>query len=434
MSVTQVKKVFVGLSLFTLVILCVGRVIFAAEVPTAATQADLQAKIDERAKLIAELEKEIKAYDELANKSSKEALTLQSYIKTLEKQTGAITTDIRKSQTMIDKKNLEIQKISGEIQGSIDRLGRLRAGLVESIYSQYQADNTNLIENFLGNKNLLSSAQDIEHLQLIQENIDSYTKNVTAEKDVLENDKTEEQLHKQQLEEEKQKLQVKQKSLDLTKAEQKKELDITKNQELTFKKILEDKKKKKAAFEKELFEYEAKLKFVLDPKSIPKANNSALDWPVDNVYITQKFGKTNASGRLYVSGTHNGVDFRAPIGTPIKSAGEGRVVGTGNTDADCSGVSFGKWILIKYDNGLATTYGHLSKIEVSAGQTVSSGQIVGYSGNTGYSTGPHLHVSVYAADAVNPMTRPSASCPGISMTMPVSAVNAYLDPLVYFPK
>lgn len=408
--------------------------VFAADVVSPTTQAELQAKIDERAKLIAELEKEIKAYADLADKTSKEALTLQTYIKTLEKQTSAITLDIKKSQTLIDKKNLEIQKISGEIQGSIDRLGRLRAGLVESIYSQYQADNTNLIENFLGNKNLLDSAQDIEHLQLLQENIDQYTKDVTVEKKNLENDKTEEQQHKQQLEDEKQKLQVKQKTLDLTKAEQKKELDITKNQETNFKNIVEDRKKKKAAFEKELFDYEAKLKYVLDPSSIPKANTSALAWPLDNVYITQKFGKTNASGRLYVSGTHNGIDFRASIGTPVKSSGQGRVAGTGNTDADCPGVSFGKWILIKYDNGLATTYGHLSKIEVSAGQTVTSGQIVGYSGNTGYSTGPHLHVSMYASDAVNPMTRPSASCPGISMTMPVSAVNAYLDPLVYFPK
>jgi murein DD-endopeptidase MepM/ murein hydrolase activator NlpD len=176
------------------------------------------------------------------------------------------------------------------------------------------------------------------------------------------------------------------------------------------------------------------LTYVLNPNSIPKANNSALDWPLDSVLITQQFGKTNASARLYAAGTHNGVDFRAAVGTPVKSAGNGKVAGTGDTDADCKGASFGRWVLIKYDNGLATTYGHLSSISVSAGQAVTSGQVVGYSGNTGYSTGPHLHVSTYAADAVNPVTRPSNTCPGKSMTMPVSAVNAYLDPLVYFPK
>ena len=183
-----------------------------------------------------------------------------------------------------------------------------------------------------------------------------------------------------------------------------------------------------------MFEYEKKLTYVLNPGSLPKAGSSALDWPLDDVYLTQKFGKTNASKRLYVSGTHNGIDFRAPVGTPIKSSANGTIAGTGDTDVQCRGVSFGKWILIKYDNGLAVTYGHLSNISSSPGQTVRAGDVVGYSGNSGYSTGPHLHVSMYPADAVNAVSRPSASCPGKSMTMPVSAVTAYLDPLLYFPK
>ncbi|MEN9604490.1 MAG: hypothetical protein RJB39_175 [Candidatus Parcubacteria bacterium] len=403
--------------------------------PTIAeTPEELQAQIDQRAKVIAELEKEIKTYTELGNKSTAEAKTLSAYIKDLEKQVTVINLDIRKSQTSIDKHNLEIKKIGNEIVGSEQRLKHMREGLAESIFAQYQADDINIIENLLGNRSLLASVQDVDHLRVIQGNLRDTVADVTVEKKSLEEDQTDEMEKKKLLEEEKEKLRVKQTTLDLNKAAQKKELEITKNQESNYKKIVEDTKKKKAAFEKEMFEYEAKLKYVLDPKSIPKANTGALSWPVDDVYITQQFGKTNASARLYVSGSHNGVDFRAPIGTPIKSSGNGKVAGVGNTDADCPRVSFGKWILIKYDNGLATTYGHLSKIDVSAGQAVTAGQIVGYSGNTGYSTGPHLHVSTYAADAVNPVTRPSASCPGVSMTMPVSAVSAYLDPLVYYPK
>ncbi len=398
------------------------------------TKEQLQAQIDERARLIADLEKEIKQYAELADKTSAAAQTLSGYIKGLERQVSSINLDIKKSQTSIDKSNLELKQISTEITGNEEQLARMKAAIIETLYVQYQSDDINIIENLLANKNLLNSVQDIDHLQIIQAEIDSLSQGIKKEKISLEANKVEEQKRKLALETEKTNLQVKQKSLDIAKAEQKKELEITKNQEKNYKAVLEDKKKKKAAFEKELFEYENKLKYVLDPGSIPKANTSALGWPLANVYITQKFGKTNASGRLYVSGTHNGVDFRAAVGTPILSAGNGRVAGVGNTDADCKGVSFGKWILIKYDNGLASTYGHLSNIAVSAGQTVKAGEVVGYSGNTGYSTGPHLHVSMYPADAVNPVTRPSASCPGVSMTMPVSAVSAYLDPLVYFPK
>lgn len=408
--------------------------VYAQATQTSQSKEQLQQQIDERARLIQDLEKEIKQYSELADKTSAAAQTLSGYIKSLERQVSSITADIKKSQVSIDKSNLEIKQISNEITGNIEQLARMKAAMVEMLYTQYQSDDINIIENLLANKNLLSSVQDIDHLQVIQSEIDNLSKGVMKEKNALEVNKIEEQKRRLALETEKNNLQVKQKSLDITRAEQKKELDVTKNQEKTYQAIIADKKKKKIAFEKEMFDYENKLKYVLNPGSIPKANTSALGWPLSNVFITQKFGKTNASGRLYVSGTHNGVDFRAPVGTPILSAGNGRVAGTGNTDADCKGVSFGKWILIKYDNGLASTYGHLSNISVSPGQTVIAGEVVGYSGNTGYSTGPHLHVSMYPADAVNPVTRPSASCPGVSMTMPVSAVSAYLDPLVYFPK
>lgn len=423
--------------IFVLIITVLGVLtshVFAQTVQSNPTKEQLQAQIDERAKLIADLEKEIKEYSELADKTSRSAQTLSAYIKGLEAQVKSITTDIKKSQASIDKSNLEIKQISTEINGNVEQLKRLKAGIAETLVAQYQADDINIIENLLANKNLMTSAEDIDRLQIIQEEIDKLAEGVRKEKNTLEANKTEEQKRKSTLEAEKGKLQIKQKSLDVVKQEQAKELAITKNQEKNYKEILAEKKKKKEAFEKELFEYENKLKYVLNPNSIPKANSSALSWPLSNVYITQNFGKTNASGRLYVSGTHNGVDFRAAVGTPILSSGNGVVAGTGDTDADCRGVSFGRWILIKYDNGLASTYGHLSKISVTQGQSVTAGEVVGYSGNTGYSTGPHLHVSMYPADAVKPVTRPSASCPGISMTMPVSAVSAYLDPLVYYPK
>lgn len=417
------------LSIFVFTTIVPGSYISFAQTPE-----ELQKQIDDRARIIAELEKEIKTYTELSNKTTKEAQTLAKYIKDLEGQVKVISLDIKKSQTAIDKQNLEIKKIGNAITGNERKLEVMHAGLKESILAQYEADNMSVIENFLSNKSILASVQDIDHLRIIQANIKDTVGQVEETKEILQEDQVEELKKRKELEAEKEKLRIKQQSLDLNKEAQKKELEITKKQESNYKKIIEDRKKKKAAFEKELFDYEAKLKFVLDPSSIPKAGSKALSWPLDDVYITQKFGVTNASKRLYVSGSHNGVDFRASIGTPLKSAGNGTVAGTGNTDAVCPGVSFGKWILIKYDNGLATTYGHMSKIDVSAGQRVTDGQLVGYTGNTGYSTGPHLHVSTYAADAVNVITRPSASCPGKSLTMPVSAVSAYLDPLLYFPK
>ncbi len=397
--------------------------------------AELQQKIEERTELIKKLDQEIKTYADLADKSSKEAQTLSSYIKTLDNQVKSISADVRKSQNSIDKSNLEITKISNDIVGNEEKMTRLRAGMEESIVNQYKLDNVSIIENFLSEKNIMASIKEIETLKIIQDKIqDSISEIVKVKKD-LEVDKTEEQLKKEELEKQKQELKTKESSLNIVKSEQAKELQITKNQESTFKTILADRKKQKEAFEKEMFDYEKKLKYVLDPSSIPKSGSSALSWPLSAVRVTQQFGSgAGVNKRLYASGSHNGVDFGAKIGTPVLAMGDGVLVAQGDTDAQCRGVSFGKWILIKYNNGLASTYGHLSQLNMTTGATVKAGDVVGFSGNSGYSTGPHLHVSMYPADAVNAIARPSASCPGVNLTMPVAAVNAYLDPLAYMPK
>lgn len=399
------------------------------------TAEQLQQKINERTELIKKLDEEIKTYADLADKSSKEAQTLNNYIKTLDNQVKATSLDIKKSQSSIDKTNLEITKLSTAIVGNEEKIARLRSGMEESIVNQYKLDDVSIIENFLVEKNILASVKEIEILKNIQDSIQSAVNEIFQVKQGLEVDKTEEQVKKGDLEKEKELLKTKQTSLSIVKNTQAKELEITKNQESNFKKILAERKNQKEAFEKEMFEYEKKLKYVLDPSSIPKSGTGALGWPLEAVRITQVFGSgAGVNKRLYSSGTHNGVDFGAKIGTPVLAMGDGVLVAQGDTDAVCRGVSFGKWILIKYSNGLASTYGHLSQLNMQTGATVKAGDVVGFSGNTGYSTGPHLHVSMYPADAVNAISRPSASCPGKNLTMPVAAVNAYLDPLAYMPK
>ena len=408
--------------------------IFSNTVLAEDTAVQLQRQIEERTALIKKLDEEIKTYSELADKSSKEAQTLNNYIKTLENQVKATTADIKKSQNSIDKTNLQIKQISNEIVGNEEKINRLRAGIKESIINQYKLDDISIVENFLIDKNIMASFKEIEYLKIIQDKIQNSISEIFQIKKVLEKDKTEEELRKEELEKEKEKLKIKQTSLNVVKDVQVKELAITKNQESNFKKQLEDKKKQKEAFEKEMFDYEKRLKYVLDPSSIPRSGSSALSWPLEVVRITQQFGVTNASKRLYASGSHNGVDFGAKVGTPVLAMGDGVLVAQGDTDAVCRGVSFGKWILIKYNNGLASTYGHLSRQSMLTGSTVKAGDVVGFSGNTGYSTGPHLHVSMYPADAVNAIARPSASCPGRDLVMPIAPVSAYLDPLAYMPK
>ena len=85
---------------------------------------------------------------------------------------------------------------------------------------------------------------------------------------------------------------------------------------------------------------------------------------------------------------HTGIDFGASMGTPIRAAADGIVVSAGPFGG------YGNATVIDHGNGLATMYAHQSQIIVSAGQRVSRGQVIGYVGSTGFSTGPHLHFEV----------------------------------------
>ena len=87
---------------------------------------------------------------------------------------------------------------------------------------------------------------------------------------------------------------------------------------------------------------------------------------------------------------HKGVDIAVPVGTPVKATAGGKVTRSGWQDKD-HGVGYGQRIEIDHGNGNKSVYGHLSERGVKVGTPVSRGQVIGKSGNTGKSSGPHLH-------------------------------------------
>ncbi len=89
---------------------------------------------------------------------------------------------------------------------------------------------------------------------------------------------------------------------------------------------------------------------------------------------------------------HAGIDFGAPIGTPVYAASNGTVLAAGPANG------YGQWVKLAHPGGTTTVYGHLSRATVTVGQAVQTGQLIAYSGNEGRSTGPHLHFEVRPDD------------------------------------
>ena len=106
---------------------------------------------------------------------------------------------------------------------------------------------------------------------------------------------------------------------------------------------------------------------------------------------------------------HHGVDLVAAAGTPVMAAARGVVVWRGNK------LGYGNCIVIRHGTHLSTIYGHLSHIGVDTGQSVSKGEVIGLSGSTGFSTGPHLHFEVRNnGTPVNPLSLLAPNVPGRS--------------------
>jgi hypothetical protein len=101
--------------------------------------------------------------------------------------------------------------------------------------------------------------------------------------------------------------------------------------------------------------------------------------------ITQRFGENPSIYARFGKPGHNGVDWGTPTGTPILSAADGKIIRVGYDEN-----GYGNYVVIQHD-GFQTLYAHLSSVVVSPNANVRAGDLVGYSGSTGYSTGPHLH-------------------------------------------
>lgn len=397
----------------------------------AQTAEEVKNKIDQRNTDIAKLEAEIKSYQGELNNLGKQKNTLSSSIQQLDLTRKKLIADISLTEKKIDKTNTAIQGLSKDIGNKENSIGNSQSALSLDIKNIYDLEETSLTEMLLRENNLSTIWNDLDNMASLREAIISKIENLKVVKGKLEDTRGETIKAKNELLSLKSKLADDKKIIEQNTNEKNKLLKQTKNNEANYQKLLKDRQATKVALEKELRDYESQLKFILDPSSLP--SGGVLSWPLDDVYVTQLFGKTSASKRLYASGSHSGVDFRATVGTPVRAMADGVVKGAGDTDATCPGASFGKWVFIEYNNGLSSTFGHLSLVKAYEGQKVSRGDVVAYSGNTGHTTGPHLHVTVYASGAASVKTVPSKSCAGKTLTQPLAATNAYLDPMYYLP-
>ena len=387
---------------------------------------EIRSQIADHNKEIQELEREIAGYQRQLNALGGQKQTLQTSISSLDTQRAKLTAQIRNTQTKINAQNLMLVDLRAQIDDSEETISIEKQALAQTIRKMSVADDESLVEQLFSSSSLTEAWTAADQMAAFNIAVHDHSISLAAIKEELEGQEEKVSESKQQLSMLSSDLSGQRGSLDATKAAKAELLNQTKAQEASYQALIAQKRAEQASFQSALFNLSSLLKQA-DTTTVPAPGKGTLRWPLDSIRVTQEFGRTVDSGRLYASGTHDGMDFAAAVGTPVRAALAGTVQEI--NQGAVQNCQYGKWVIIKHNNGLTTLYAHLSSIDVSKGSSVASGQIIGSAGMTGYATGPHLHFTVYNSSALSFKQYTCRSGP--TVTIPIAPPNGYLNPRAY---
>lgn len=401
----------------------------------AQSEQEIRAQIESGAQQIVQLKQEIQQLQGELNATTEQKQTFQTAVKSLDLNIQKLTKSISLTNAQITQKDTEIGELSGSILTTEERIALSREQIGNSLRELELTDAQPVAVALLGGVTLSELFDQAAALEALRSDLQNHIQDLSSLKVTFETDKGVAEKKRAELAALKRNLDQEKQGLAIARGAQDQLLTETKNKESNYQDLIEQKQAQEDAFEEQLRQLEAQLNLTVDSSAFAAPRPGILQWPLEQPHITQYFGNTpfaTANPQVYGKVGHNGIDLRASDGTPIKAALAGVVSATGNTDAQKGCYSYGKWVLIKHNNGLSTLYAHLSLISVSQGQTMTTGQLVGYSGRTGYATGPHLHFGVFATAGVK-VTQFTNSINCKQVVVPLVDPTAYLNPLSYLP-
>ncbi|MCR5652770.1 MAG: peptidoglycan DD-metalloendopeptidase family protein [Ruminococcus sp.] len=405
------------LALFITVILACSP--FVMPVANADTESDYKQKLSN----LADKEQEYQAQLDEAKSDIKDkeaySKTLMNQVETLNDEIDAYNNEIASLNESISEKQAAVDKANKDIEGQMNTLKkRLR--------TIYMAGETSDLEIILGAKDFSDFLDKVELVKTLSDydkeligKIQKRLDRVSGEKEALETEKDE-------LEDAEAQLQTKEDKLNDLLAENEGVLSELYQAKSDAESLLAEAQAQENEIQGQLNAYYESLKKQEEESNnnggnsggssggggnVPAVNpsGSGYTWPTPGYYmdcVLSPFGED----RGY---SHMGIDIGAPMGATVVAAESGTVIASNNScthnfgksgSCGCGG-GFGNYVMIDHGGGRSTTYGHLTCANVSSGQSVSKGQVIGSVGSTGWSTGAHLHFETRLSGAAyDPMS------------------------------
>lgn len=409
------------LVLFMVFVMTFSQTVFATSIQEAQDQKDaLESKKSELEESIADLEKE---KDDIV-----------AYIEKLDKKLNELNAQVESLKNQITDANNNLEEIKADLAEAEETAQNQYDTMKKRIKYMYENGSQDYVEILLSASSISDLLNRFEYINKINEYDNNLLDEYEATKALIAQKQTEQEEQIASLETMKKELIIEQEGVETLSAKKTAQLKkknaairsseakvseydsaIAKQEEL-LEQLLEEERKRQ---EEELRRQQEELKKQQEAEAQKNeansnsgnnsssndsgfgsivATDSTFRWPLNvSGTITSTFGYRDAP-TAGASSYHKGIDIAVPSGTAVVAAGSGTV-----TTASYQSAA-GNYIMVYHGNSTYTVYMHLSSIHVSVGQTVSQGEVIGYSGNTGVSTGPHLHFGVNVNGSyVNPL-------------------------------
>ncbi|MDA1334624.1 MAG: peptidoglycan DD-metalloendopeptidase family protein [bacterium] len=367
-------------------------------------ESTLRNQIESKESEINQLEKEIEVYKNQLDEQADVSGTLKGEITRVETQIRKLNTDITLTNRRIERAELRIDELLSEIKSREDSIESERKTLRELMRAVHERSEQSLVEVLISKDTISEFFDEKETSDRLQASLGQSLALLKEEKDSLTDEHVSKEIEETELVSFKKDLSGRKSTQQSINNSKNRLLKDSRNEEDRYQQLLKDREEKRILVQNELAGIEERLRTLIDPTTIPEKRSGVFGLPVpgESLIYTQKFGLTefarSTGSGVYGGKGHNGVDIKASIGTRVLAGDSGVIKDIGNTDTICPGGSYGRFILVEHPNNLTTLYAHLSSILVNRGDSVNRGQIIGYSGNSGFSTGPHLHFTVYASN------------------------------------
>lgn len=364
---------------------------------------ELEALIRAKAGELEKINRELETTQTNLKETKEQGATLQQELKNLQYAISQLELNMKADEITAQKLGLEIGSLNYDIRDIGISIANKQEAITYVLRELQKNDRTNLLIIFLKNDSLADSFLETQSLKNLKSQLAVDIANLTDlhgqlndKLETVSTKKTDVELHQKRLADRKAITQDQRTERNVL-------LTQTKNQEKIYQQQLSELEKLRADVSVEIEKIESELRSVIDPNLLPIPRPGVLLWPVVKGITTQGYGSTPFALRNYKSKHHNGIDIGGvSIGTEVLAAEKGRIINVGDQDKFCRGAAYGKFVVIKHENGLTTLYAHLSRTLVSVGETVGRGDVIGYLGKTGWATGPHLHFTVFASQTITP--------------------------------